>query len=224
VPQAIVDATGRSLVPRMVEASDGRLTGIDFGTYDYTAGCGIAAAHQHLRHPACDFAKHVLQVSLAGTGVWLADGSTAQLPVPAHASDAPSGTTQRAENVASVHAGWRRHFDDVRHSLAGGFYQGWDLHAAQLVSRHAAVASFYLEGVDAAGARLRNLLDRAAQATLVGGMLDEPATGQGLLGFFLRGMHAGAITEAEAVALTGLTPAELRERSFVRITRDRAAR
>jgi hypothetical protein len=196
----------------LLDAADGRLTGIDFGTYDYTAGCGVTAAYQRLRHPACEFAKHVLQVAFAGTGVWLADGSTAVLPVPAHDGD-----------VAGVHAGWRLHFDDVRHSLAGGFYQGWDLHAAQLVSRYAAVASFYLEGLDAAGARMRALLGRAEQAALVGGIMDEPATGQGLLGFFQRGVGAGAITEGEATSLTGLTPAELRERSFVRILHARAA-
>ncbi len=225
VPQIILDATGRSLLPRVLDASGGRLTGVDFGTYDYTAGCGITAAYQHLRHPACDFAKHVLQVAFAGTGVWLADGSTALLPVPLHARGAggPAVTDeQRAENVASVHAGWRRHFDDVRHSLAGGFYQGWDLHPAQLVTRYAAVSSFFLEGVEAAGARLRRLLDTAGEATRVGGaVLDEPATGQGLLGFFLRGMQSGAITEPEAAALTGLTAGELRERSFVKIMRAR---
>ncbi len=210
VPQAVIDHSGRSLLPRLLDASDGRLDGIDFGTYDYTAGCGVTAAYQGLRHPACAFAKRAIQVAFAGTGVWLADGSTAVLPVP----DADGGS-------AGVHAGWRLHYEDVRHSLAGGFYQGWDLHAAQLVSRYAAVASFYLEGVDAAGARLRAFLDRAARVKLVGGVLDEPATGQGLLSYFLRGMHAGAITEAEAVARSGLTADELRGGSFVRILRTR---
>jgi citrate lyase beta subunit len=210
VPQAVLDARGGSLLPRLLDASDGRLDGIDFGTYDYTAACGITAAYQGLRHPACEFAKRAIQAAFAGTGVWLADGSTAVLPVPARDGDS-----------AGVHAGWRLHFDDVRHSLAGGFYQGWDLHPAQLVSRHAAVASFYLEGVEAAGARLRALLDRAARAALVGGVADEPATGQGLLGFFRRGVASGAVTEGEAAALTGLTVAELREPSFVRTLRAR---
>jgi citrate lyase beta subunit len=210
VPQVIVDATGRSLLPHMLDAADGRLIGVDFGTYDYTAGCGITAAYQRMLHPACEFAKRMIQVAFAGTGVWLADGSTSVLPVP------------RAPNDATgVHHGWRRHFDDVRHSLAGGFYQGWDLHPAQLVSRYAAVSSFYLEGIDAAGARLRNFLDRAQQVKLVGGVLDEPATGQGLLAFFLRAQGAGAITEPEAIALTGLTADELRGRSFVKILRAR---
>ena len=86
---------------------------------------------------------------------------------------------QHAENVASVHAAWKLHFDDVRHSLAGGFYQGWDLHPAQLVSRYAAVYSFFLEGIDAAGVRLKNFVGKAAQATLVGDVFDDAATGSG---------------------------------------------
>jgi hypothetical protein len=222
VPQVILDLTGKSLLPKMLDASDGRLTAIDFGTYDYTAGCGITAAHQRLRHPACDFAKQMLQVAFAGTGVRIADGSTSLLPVPIHRGDSSSLTDhQRAENAAAVHAGWMVHFADARHSLAGGFYQGWDLHAAQLVSRHAAVSSFYLEGVELAGARLRTFLDKAANASLVGGMMDEPATGQGLLGFFLRAVGAGAITADEAANLTGLSADDLRDASIIKIMRRR---
>jgi hypothetical protein len=223
VPQAIIDRSGRSLLPLLLEASDGRLTTIDFGTYDYTAGSNITAAHQRLRHPACDFAKQFIQVSFAGTGIRVADGSTAVIPVPVHQAIDTLTDQQRAENAAAVHAGWMLHFSDVRYSLAGGFYQGWDLHAAQLVSRYAAVSSFYLEGIETAGARLNAFLNKAATATLVGGVLDEPATGQGLLGFFLRAMAAGAITESEAVQLTALTPSEFRQRSIVSILRTRAA-
>jgi hypothetical protein len=170
-------------------------------------------------HPANDFAKHVMQVALAGTGVWLSDGSTAVLPVPVHRprSDIGLTTAQLRENRAAVHAAWRMHFDDVRRSLVGGFYQGWDLHPAQLVTRYAALYSFFLEGIEAAGARLRNFVDKAAQATLVGNVFDDAATGQGLLNFFLRGINSGAVTEAEALRLTGLTEEDFRGRSFVRI-------
>ena len=98
VPQAIIDAGGKSLLPRLLDASDGRLTAIDFGTYDYTAALGITAAYQRLRHPACDFAKHMIQAAFAGTGVRIADGSTALLPIPIHDAAALSDA-QRAENV-----------------------------------------------------------------------------------------------------------------------------
>lgn len=223
-PQIILDATGTSLLPRLLGASDGRLRGAHFGTYDYTASCNITAAYQRMQHPACDFAKHFMQVAFAGTDVWLSDGSTTVMPVPIYreAAGGPKLTAKQvAENSASVHAAWKLHFNDIRHSLAGGFYQGWDLHPAQLVTRYTALYSFFLEGIDAAGVRLSNFVQKAAQATLVGDVFDDAATGQGLLNFFLRGINSAAITEAEALKMTGLTADEFRGRSFVKIMRGR---
>jgi hypothetical protein len=221
-PQIVLDFEGRSLLPRIPAVSGGRLTGAHFGTYDYTAGVNITAAHQRMRHPACDFAKHVMQVSLAGTGVWLSDGSTTVMPVPIHRG-ALLSTEQLDANRASVHGAWKLHFDDIQHSLIGGFYQGWDLHPAQLVTRYAALYAFFLDGIDAAAARLANFVNKAAQATLVGDVFDDAATGQGLLNFFLRGVNSGAITEVDAVAMTGLSVDELRGRSFVKIMKNRSA-
>ena len=222
-PQIILDRKGTSLLPRVIDASDGRLRGAHFGTYDYTAGINITAAHQKMRHLACDFAKHFMQVAFAGTDVWLSDGSTTVMPVPIHraAEGEALSKAQNADNAASVHGAWKLHFDDIRHSLAGGFYQGWDLHPAQLVTRYTALYSFFLEGIDAAGVRLSNFVGKAAQATLVGDVFDDAATGQGLLNFFLRGINSGAITEEEALKMTGLTADEFRSRSFVRIMKGR---
>jgi citrate lyase beta subunit len=223
-PQIVLDSSGRSLLPRLLEVSDGRLRGAHFGTYDYTASINITAAFQRMGHPACDFVKHFMQAAFAGTDVWLSDGSTTVMPVPVH-REAKGGAKlteeQIADNAASVHAAWKLHFDDIRHSLAGGFYQGWDLHPAQLVTRYTALYSFFLEGIDAAGVRLSNFLQKAAQATLIGDVFDDAATGQGLLNFFLRGLNSGAITESEALKMTGLTPEEFRGRSFVKIMRGR---
>jgi hypothetical protein len=219
-PQMILDSSGRSMLPRVLDVSDGRCRGAHFGTYDYTALCNITAAYQHMQHIACDFAKHFMQVAFAGTGVWLSDGSTAVLPVAIHRQEKggpPLSYDEKMENAASVHSAWKMHFDDVRHSLQGGFYQGWDLHPAQLVTRYAALYSFFLEGIDAAGARLSNFINKGAQATLVGDVFDDAATGQGLLNFFLRGINSGAIMEEEALEMTGLTADELRTRSFRKI-------
>lgn len=223
-PQIVLGTDGVSALPRLIPAAAGRMLAAHFGTYDYTASLGITAAHQRMRHPACEFAKHMMQVAYAGTGIWLSDGSTAVLPVPVHALPAggrPLTAAERAENRAGVHAAWRLHADDVRHSLAGGFYQGWDLHPAQLVSRYAAVYEFFLTGLDAAGQRLRNFVAKAAQATLVGDAFDDAATGQGLLNYFLRGVHAGAFSEDDAARRSGLTLEELRGRSFVAILKAR---
>jgi hypothetical protein len=202
-----------------VAAGEGRVRGAHFGTYDYTAGLSITAAWQTMGHPGCDFAKQMMQVALAGTGVWLSDGATGVLPVPVHrpSGDGVLSTAQQAENRASVRQGWRLHYGDVRHSLETGYYQGWDLHPAQLASRYAAVFTFFLESLEAAGDRLRNFVAKAAQATLVGEVFDDAATGQGLLNYFIRGVNCGAISADEAVDRSGLTPDELRTRSFVRI-------
>ena len=216
--QSIVGQNGQLMLPALVRAAAGRCVGAHFGTYDYTAGYNITAEYQSMAHPACDFAKHMMKVALTGTGVMLSDGATNVMPVPRHR--AASGTTltpaQIAENRATVHAASKLHFDQAHHSLVNGFYQGWDLHPAQLPTRYAAVYSFFLQGLDAASARLKNFIEKAAQATLVGDVFDDAATGQGLLNFFLRGMSCGALTNDEALQ-TGLTLAEFHSRSFVKI-------
>ena len=206
-PFSIFDDRGLVSLPALVAEGGGRVRGAHFGTYDYTASLGITAAHQQMRHPVCDFARGVMQVSLAGSSVWLSDGATNVLPV--------------GRDRATVHRAWRLHGDDIRHSLTHAFYQGWDLHPAQLVTRYAAVYAFFLESLDAASERLRNFIARAAQATLVGDVFDDAATGQGLLNFFLRALNCGAVREEEIGALTDLTLDELRSGSFVTIVRGR---
>jgi citrate lyase beta subunit len=205
--QSIFAADGSVALPRLIAEGGGRIVAAHFGTYDYTAACGITAAQQHMLHPVCDFAKHVMQVALAGTGIWLSDGATNVMPIG-------------RRDV--VHRAWRLHASHVRHSLTTGFYQGWDLHPAQLPSRYAAVYAFFLEGLSAASERLKNFVQKAAQATLVGDVFDDAATGQGLLNYFLRAMNCGAISEQEALDMSGLTLAELRSRSFVKILKGRA--
>jgi hypothetical protein len=224
-PRALFDRTGHPNLPLLVAAARGRCMAAHFGAYDYTAGLEITAAQQALDHPACDFARHMMQVSLAGTGVRLSDSVTIAMPIPPHraAPDGPPLDASRlAENRAAVHRAWKVHYDNVRRSLARGFYQSWDLHPGQLVPRYAAVYAFFLEGLDAASERLRHFVRQAAQATQVGGTFDDAATGQGLLNYFLRAVGCGAISEGEAVERSGLTLDELRSRSFARILGRRA--
>ncbi len=224
-PQAVLDGRGVAALPGLVSAAQGRCVGAHFGTYDYTAACRITAAHQTMTHSACEFAKQVMQVVLAGTGVNLSDGATNVMPVGPHRA-APGGPPltqeQQLRNRAAVQRAWQLHFDDVRASLRNGYYQGWDLHPAQLVTRYAAVYSFFLEGLEVASLRLRSFVEKAAQATLVGDIFDDAATGQGLLNYFLRGTSCGAITIDEAQA-TGLTLDELQTRSFLKILQRRRA-
>src|SRR5439155_22337503 len=124
-------------------------------------------------------------------------------------------------NRAVVHRAWNLQYEHIRHSLVGAFYQGWDVPPAQLPTRYAAVYAFSLDGLDAASARLRNFVEKAAKATLVGDVFDDAATGQGLLNYFLRAINCGALTEEEALRLSGLTHDELVSGSFVKILKNR---
>jgi citrate lyase beta subunit len=221
--QSIINEHGESNLPRLLDAARGRCIAAHFGTYDYTASCNITAAHQHMTHPACDFARHMMQVAFGGTGVWLSDGATNIMPVAPHRAQEGETLTpeQIEENRATVHRAWKLHYDHIQHSLVNAYYQGWDLHPAQLPTRYAAVYSFFLSGLKAASERLSNFIAKAAKATLVGDVFDDAATGQGLLNYFLRAINCGAVTEQEALQLSGLTLSELRTGSFLKILRGR---
>ena len=220
--QSILSPDGTIALPKILDNARGRCVAAHFGTYDYTASNNITAAYQSMEHLACDFARTFMAQAYAGTGVWMSDGATNVMPVAVHkATEGGSlSLSQVADNVAVVHAAWALHVRHIRHSLENGYYQGWDLHPAQLPTRYAALYSFFLEALPAASDRLKNFVAKAAQATLVGDVFDDAATGQGLLNFFLRGINCGALTEDEALK-TGLTLDELRGRSFVKILRNR---
>ncbi len=218
--QSIINERGETNLPQLLDAARGRCVAAHFGTYDYTASCSITAAYQDMLHPACDFARHIMQVSFGGTGIWLSDGATNIMPVAPHRGEELTAE-QEAENRAVVHRAWKLHYDHVRHSLTNAFYQGWDLHPAQFPTRYAAVYTFFLEGLDAASERLSNFVAKAAQATLVGDVFDDAATGQGLLNYFLRAINCRALTEQEAQDLTSLSLDELQSGSFVKILQNR---
>ncbi|SOD71158.1 citrate lyase beta subunit [Jatrophihabitans sp. GAS493] len=188
-PQAILGADGTALIAPMIHATAGRCVGLHYGTYDYSASVGVAAAFQSMEHSAADYAKSVMQVAAAGTGVAVSDGSTNILPIG---------------DRAQVQSAWELHSRLVTRSLERAFYQGWDLHPAQLPTRFAATYTFYRQGVQAAGERLRNYLGRAAS-----GVLDEPATAAALAGYLVRGLDAGAVDEAEVRSTSGVERDEL---------------
>ena len=212
-PQSLVAPDGRIALPGLVAAAGGRCRTVHLGAYDLTGAVAVAAESQTLGHPLCDMARQILQLSLAETGVRLSDGATNVLPVEPHRGRTAISPAERVENAAVVHEAWRLHYADVRRSLSQGFYQSWDLHPAQLVSRFAAVFSFFLEGLDEAASRLDRFVTAAGRAVLTGSVFDDEASGQGLLNFFLRGLASGALTTEEA-ARSGLTAAELETRSF----------
>jgi citrate lyase beta subunit len=223
-PQAIFNERGEVNLLPLVSAARGRCISVHFGPYDYTSSRNIAASPNLLSHFASDFAREVMQVALARTGVGLADGPTNIMPIASHRpakDDTALNARQIEENRAAVHHGWKLHFDNIRRSLSNGFYQGWDLHPAQLPARYAAVFSFFLENLDSASERMRNFIEKAAQATRVGQVFDDAAMAQGLLTYLLRAINSGAITAVEVEARTSLSLAELRTGSFFQILEGR---
>ncbi|HEY5822158.1 MAG TPA: aldolase [Propionibacteriaceae bacterium] len=182
-PQSILLADGSAGVAAMLHAAEGRCSGLHFGTYDYTAALQISGGYQAMDHPAADYAKSVMQLAAAGTGARVSDGSTNIIPVG---------------DRDAVHQAWALHARLVQRSLGRGFYQGWDLHPAQLPTRFVATYIFFRTGLDRIGARLDAYLNGTE-----GGVMDEPATAQALAGFLLRGVHCGAITVDEVTSLTG---------------------
>ena len=217
--QIIMDDEGRNPLMRIVKAGEGRLIAAHFGTYDYTASCGITAKYQTMGHPVNDFAHHMTKVALGGTGIFLSDGATNVMPVAPNRGDDLTAK-QLKENRQSVHNAWRIGYNHTMHSLINGFYQGWDLNPAQLPMRYAATYNFFLSSITDATHRLKTFVDRAAISTLTGDIFDDAATGQGLLNFFLKAMNCGAISEEEATA-TGLTIDEIQSRSFYKILQGR---
>ncbi|GAB7004994.1 aldolase/citrate lyase family protein [Nocardioides sp. AN3] len=198
-PQSVLAPGGRVMVPVLLRAGGQRVTGLHYGTYDYSASCGVAAAQQSLEHPVADFAKGFLQLAAADAGVLVSDGSSNVLPIG---------------DRDAVHAAWRLHARLVRRSLDAGLYQGWDLHPGQLISRYLATYVFFREGLDTALSRLNAYAARSR-----GAVLDEPATARALAGFLLRGLECGALDEDEV-----LGPLQWDRSNLVAMARPAAAR
>jgi citrate lyase beta subunit len=217
--QSIFDAEGRLNLPRLLQAGDGRVIGAHFGTYDYTASATITAAHQSMAHPACQLALGLIKIAYSYTGIFVSDGATNIMPVPVH-REGKIGKKEKRENERAVHNAWATSYRHIHQSMQNGLYQGWDMHPAQLPVRYGATYAFFLRGFDAAATRLRNFVDKAAQATLVGEVFDDAATGQALLNYFLRAMNCGAVS-LDDLAVTGLTVEEIQSRSFVKILKGR---
>ena len=180
-PQAVLGADGRATVAEAIHRGGPRLTGLHYGTYDYSAACGIVSAQQSLDHPVADHAKSVMLVAAAQTGVWVSDGSTQVAPVG---------------SAEVVEAALRRHHRLVTRSLERGFYQGWDMHPGHLVTRWLAVYGFFRSAMPPAVTRLQSYFDRQSSE-----FVDEPATAQSLALVVLRGLSVGAFTETDVLAV-----------------------
>jgi citrate lyase beta subunit len=181
IPQAVLGPDGTATLAQAIHRGRPRLSGLHYGTYDYSAACGVVSAQQSLAHPVADHAKAVMQAAAAQTGVWVSDGSTQVLP------------TGSPDNVA---AALRRHHALVVRSLERGIYQGWDMHPGHLVTRWLAVTGFFRGAMAGAAARLQAYFERSG-----GDVADEPATAMSLSLVIGRGIAAGAFTYDEVAAI-----------------------
>ncbi|UBV12783.1 DUF6986 family protein [Mycolicibacterium fortuitum] len=198
-PQAILGADGRAPVAQFIHAGQGRVSSLHYGTYDYSASLGIAAAYQSMEHPAADHAKNVMQLAVAGTGVHMSDGSTNILPVG------------DPDNVAMA---WKLHARLVRRHLERGIYQGWDMHPAQLVTRYLATYAFYRGAFGPAATRLPNYVHQLDST-----VMDEPATARALANVIHRGSVCGALTTDEIETATDIPKSTVRDIALGRTTR-----
>ena len=202
-PLALFSSDGRGQLTALVAAAGGKCQSVHFGAYDYLSSCGISNQDQHLLHPHCDFVRAMMQAQLAPTGVRLADGATTEFPV----GDA-------------VQSAWAKSYRAIRHACSQGFYQGWDLHPAQIPVRWIATYMHFHEGLGQALERLKKFTESSAQAVLSGSAFDDAATGQGLLNHLIRGHESGALGPGD-ISPSGLTLDELKTRSFARILASR---
>jgi len=185
-PQTVLGSDGTVPVGRMIHAAGGRVSGLHFGTYDYTASLGILGAHQNLRHPVADFAKGLMMLAAAETGVRVSDGSDNKVP---------TGDAQ------TVGLRWQVHAEGVTRALRQGIFQGWDLHPAQLPTRFAATFAFFRDGWSEAAERLG---DYHRQVPGAGGVLDEPATAFALARHLAAALACGAVQQAEIGTVAGI--------------------
>ena len=217
--QSVFNADGEVTARKIANAAGHRCVGAHFGTYDYTASCDLIAAYQTMDNEVCDFARQVMKVAFGGSGIFLSDGATNIIPLAPHHGENLSAL-QNSENLENVHRSWKLSYGHIRHSLANAFYQGWDLHPAQLPVRYAANAAFFLEQLQVSTGRLRNLVEQASSATVSGDVFDDAATGQGLLNYFFRALNSGAI-DPEDVESAGVTVEEVQAGSFRNIVEAR---
>lgn len=168
-----------SRMREMLDAAGGKLLGVHLGPFDLLSSLGISAPFQRLHHSACTSARMQMLMAFAGTEVDVVDGPTKILPI--------------GEDRGPVIAAWQQHRDEILLSLAEGFYQGWDLHPAQLVTRYATLYQFY--GLHAAEmqARLANYEAGAEQAVVMQRQFDDASTVRGLRTFLRRARDCGAI-------------------------------
>lgn len=199
-PQALF-VDGQVVVSQLLDASKGRCVAVHFGPYDYMSSLEIPSSEQTLNNPICLEARHLLKLALAGTHIRLADGPTITLPIAPHRG-ANLTTQQQEENSQYILSSWKMSYQNIRESLRQGYYQGWDLHPAQLPIRYLTVYEFLRIDLDKAIARVQNFVQQRGMATTIDNILDDAATIRGLAFWILQAVDCGALKIENNLAIS----------------------
>jgi citrate lyase beta subunit len=192
-PEAFLSADGTIPLPSFLMAADGRCRSIHFGVYDFTSSLGIGSAGQAIDHMAADFARMWMQIlSGLAPGLGVSDGIINRLPL------VPKESTPEA--MDSFKNAWVYNYQQMSRSLKNGFYQGWDLHPAQLHIRHAANFMFVLSELDSAVNRLKTFIKKSSTASHIGGLFDDRASVLGLINFFERAIGSKILSEDDLLS------------------------
>ncbi|HMT06543.1 MAG TPA: hypothetical protein PKA82_00960 [Pyrinomonadaceae bacterium] len=191
-PRALVDEKGQYALSAIASAADGRCRGVHLGAYDLLSSFGVGSSSQTLGHPLCDHARSIMQFSTHDLGVWLSDGATNEMPIAKHRGTDLTNV-QIAENRQHIRSALRTHFDNCRRAIGQGFYQGWDLHPAQVPARLVAEYAYIAENLERTLQRLHSFNENSERSTLTGGVFDDAATGRGLVAFIRRAKALGVV-------------------------------
>ena len=226
VPQAIIDRDGTVASSAMLDAADGRLTGdrlrhvrLHGGRRNHRGASAAPSSGVRFRE-----ARDAGRRSPA-PGFGSPMGRRRVLPVPIHdGRERRSAEQQRAENA--------RRFTPVGCCISPTSVtrSPADSTRAGICTRHSwcratrRSSSFYLEGIERRAPVSRRFSTKRQRRRSSAACSTSRRRARDCSASFCAACSAGAITEAEAIALTGLSADELRERSIVSILRRRGVR
>ncbi len=191
-------------LPKLVEATTGRLAGLIFGIADYAAD--IQLPHIVNDHPVCDVARGLI-VNLAGAvGVPAIDNMTVNYPVP-------DRTKSAADNRQLVLDRLKECYDDARHGQWLGMSGKWVGHPLQLFVVRLAYQTALPQAEIDAEVRKIDAYDEAVAAelgaTIIEGVMSDRATDRHARNKLRTAVALGRLSTDKALQLGLVTQAEV---------------
>jgi citrate lyase beta subunit len=190
-------------LPKLVEVSLPRLSGIIFGIADYSASINLP--HIENNHPACDLARSLI-VNMAGAvGVPAIDNMTVNYPV----AKAEFSAEQNREFILKR---MKECFEDARHGEALGMDGKWVGHPLQLfcvllayrTARDASEMESEIRKIEA----YHRAVSEQLGATIIEGVMSDRATDRHARQKLRKAVATGKIAADRALKLGIITAAE----------------